>query len=369
MSADSILLQPTSFGAIPVANRVVMAPLTRCRAGAGNVPTDLMVEYYRQRASVGLIISEASQIMPEGQGYPSTPGIHSDEQIAGWRKITDAVHQAGGKMVLQLWHVGRVSHSEFQPNQALPVAPSAMAIPGEGYTPSGAKKPYETPRALETAEIPGIVAAYVQGAKNAMAAGFDGVEIHGANGYLLDQFLRDGSNKRTDQYGGSLENRARLLMEVVDAVTAAVGAERTGLRISPLQPANGMSDSNPKATFSYVVEQVNAYPLAYLHIAGMGVDQPGAAGPAFDLNSLRPLWSGKLMVNYGYDQSSAEKVVTEGHADAVAFGKPMIANPDLVARIEQDAPWNVPDSSTFYGGGEHGYTDYPVLYTHSHSAT
>lgn len=364
MSADSNLLQPITFGAISLTNRVVMAPLTRCRAGAGNVPTDLMVEYYRQRASVGLIISEATQIMPEGQGYPSTPGIHSAEQVAGWRKITDAVHKAGGKMVLQLWHVGRVSHSEFQPNQALPVAPSAIAIPGEGYTPSGMKKPYETPRALETAEIPGIIAAYVQGAKNAIAAGFDGVEVHGANGYLLDQFLRDGSNKRTDQYGGSLENRARLLMEVVDAVTAAVGAERTGLRISPVQPANGMSDSNPKETFTYVVEKLNAYPLAYLHIAGMGVDQPGAAGPAFDLNSLRPLWSGKLVVNYRYDLTKAEAAISEGHADAVAFGVPLIANPDLVARIARDAPWNEADSSSFYGGDEHGYTDYPVLSTH-----
>lgn len=363
MSAESLLLKPTTFGTIPVANRVVMAPLTRCRAGAGNVPTDLMVEYYRQRASVGLIISEATQIMPEGQGYPSTPGIHSDAQVAGWRKITDAVHEAGGKIVLQLWHVGRVSHSEFQPNQALPVAPSAIAIPGEGYTPSGEKKPYETPRALEIDEIPGIVAAYVQGAKNAIDAGFDGVEIHGANGYLLDQFLRDGSNKRSDRYGGSLENRARLLMEVVEAVTAAVGAARTGLRISPLQPANGMSDSNPKETFTYVVEKVNAYPLAYLHVAGMGTDQPGAAGPAFDLNILRPLWSGKLIVNYHYDQARAEEALTEGHADAVAFGVPMIANPDLVARIAHDAPWNVADSSTFYGGDAHGYTDYPVLYT------
>lgn len=364
MSADSNLLQPIVFGAISLANRVVMAPLTRCRAGAGNVPTDLMVEYYRQRASTGLIISEATQIMPEGQGYPSTPGIHSAEQVAGWRKITDAVHAAGGKMVLQLWHVGRVSHSEFQPNQVLPVAPSAIAIPGEGYTPSGMKKPYETPRALETAEIPGIIAAYVQGAKNSIAAGFDGVEIHGANGYLIDQFMRDGSNHRTDQYGGSLENRTRLLMEVVEAVTAAVGAERTGLRISPVQPANGMSDSNPQETFTYVVEKLSAYPLAYLHIAGMGVDQPGVAGPTFDLNSLRPLWSGKLVVNYRYDLAKAEAAITEGYADAVAFGVPLIANPDLVARIAQDAPWNEADSSSFYGGDEHGYTDYPVLSAH-----
>ncbi|MGE4356470.1 alkene reductase [Halothiobacillus sp.] len=360
MSSNSALLQPITLGQISLANRMVMAPLTRCRAGEGNVPTDLMVEYYRQRATAGLIISEATQIMPEGQGYPSTPGIHSPEQIAGWKKVTSAVHAAGGKMVLQLWHVGRVSHSSFQPGGVLPVAPSAIAIPGEVRNAQFEKVPYETPRALDIAELPGIVATYAQAAKNAIEAGFDGVEIHAANGYLLDQFLRDGSNHRNDIYGGSLENRFRLVREVVEAVTTAVGADRTGIRISPLQPANGMSDSNPWGTFSYVVKQLAAYPLAYLHIAGMGSDQPGAAGPYFDLNDLRPLWPGKLMVNYHYTQATAEAAITEGHADVVAFGVPFIANPDLVNRVRLDAPWNEADANTFYGGGSKGYTDYPV---------
>jgi N-ethylmaleimide reductase len=360
MSNTSVLLEPTVLGAIELANRLVMAPLTRCRAGAGNVPTDLMVEYYRQRASAGLIISEATQIMPEGQGYPNTPGIYNEAQIAGWRKVTDAVHAAGGKMVLQLWHVGRVSHSSFQPHGALPVAPSAIAIPGEGRDAAFKKVPFETPRALDTAEIPAIVQAYELASHHAIAAGFDGVEIHAANGYLLDQFLRDGSNHRSDKYGGSIENRARFLMDVVDAVTAAVGADRVGLRISPLQPANGMSDSDPWATFSYVVRAVDAFKLAYLHVAGMGVDQPGVAGPAFDLNALRPLWHGKMMVNYHYDQARAEAAVHDGHADVVAFGVPFIANPDLVNRFRLDAPLNEADANTFYGGNTKGYTDYPV---------
>lgn len=360
MSSNSALLQPITLGQISLANRVVMAPLTRCRAGEGNVPTDLMVEYYRQRASAGLIISEATQIMPEGQGYPNTPGIHSPGQIAGWQKVTSAVHAAGAKMVLQLWHVGRVSHSSFQPGGKLPVAPSAIAIPGEGRTADFSKAPYETPRALDVAELPGIVATYVQAEKNAIEAGFDGVEIHSANGYLLDEFLRDGTNQRDDAYGGSLENRFRLLREVVEAVTAAVGADRTGLRISPLQPANGISDSDPWGTFSYVVKELAAYPLAYLHVAGMGSDQPGAAGPHFDLNDLRPLWPGNMMVNYHYTQASGEAAINDGHADLVAYGVPFIANPDLVNRFRLDAPLNEADASTFYGGDDKGYTDYPV---------
>lgn len=361
MSAASVLLRPIELGALSLPNRVVMAPLTRCRAGDGNVPTDLMAEYYRQRATAGLIISEASQIVPEGQGYPHTPGIHSAAQVAGWRKVTEAVHAAGGRMVLQLWHVGRVSHSDYQPDKNLPVAPSAIAIPGETRTPSGEKKPFETPRPLALDELPALVEAYARAARQAMDAGFDGVEIHGANGYLLDQFLRDGSNHRDDRYGGSVENRSRLLMEVVEAVTSVVGADRTGLRLSPLQPANGMSDSDPKGTFTHVVQALNAYPLAYLHIAGMGVDQPGAAGPAFDLNDLRALWRGKMIVNYQYDQDRAESAIREDHADAVAFGVPYIANPDLVERIRQDASWNAADPDSFYGGDAHGYTDYPTL--------
>ncbi len=358
---SSPLLSSIEFGDIHLQNRVIMAPLTRCRAGAGNVPTDLMAKYYRQRATAGLIVSEASQILPEGQGYPSTPGIHTAEQVVGWRKLTDAVHDAGGKMVLQLWHVGRVSHSSFQPGGRLPVAPSAIAIAGEGRTADFGKAPYETPRALEAAEIPGIVRAYADAAARALDAGFDGVEIHAANGYLIDQFLRDGTNHRTDEYGGNLENRLRFLREITEAVIARVGASRTGVRISPLQPANGMFDSDPQATFSAVVRLLDGYGLAYLHVAGMGVDQPGAAGPVFDLNALRPLWSGKLVANFRYDQAKAEAAITAGHADAVAFGVPFIANPDLVARFAKNAPLNAADANTFYGGGEKGYTDYPTL--------
>lgn len=358
---STALLSLVSLGALALKNRCVMAPLTRCRAGAGNVPTELMAEYYRQRATAGLIISEASQIMPEGQGYPSTPGIHAAAQVEGWRKVTTAVHEAGGKMVLQLWHVGRVSHSSFQPGGVLPVAPSAIAIVGEGRTADFGKAPYETPRALALSEISSIVQAYADAATRAIEAGFDGVEIHAANGYLIDQFLRDGTNHRVDAYGGSLDNRLRFLREVTEAVIARVGAARVGVRISPLQPANGMSDSDPWATFSAVVRMLDAYGLAYLHVAGMGTDQPGAAGPAFDLNQLRPLWSGALMANFRYTRETAEAAIAAGHADAVAFGVPFIANPDLVARFAQGAALNTPNPATFYGGDATGYTDYPFL--------
>ncbi len=362
MSQNSVLLAPVALGDLSLPNRVIMAPLTRCRATVpGNVPNEMMRTYYRQRASAGLIISEATQVVPEGQGYPATPGIHSDEQQAGWEMITRAVHDAGGRMVLQLWHVGRVSHSDFQPGGKLPVAPSAIAIDGEGYVPSGEKKPFETPRALETEEIPELVKAYARATERALAAGFDGVEVHAANGYLIDEFLRDGTNKRTDRYGGSLENRMRFLNEVLDAVTAVAGVSRTGIRISPLQPFNGMYDSNPRETFSHVVRALNPRGLAYLHIAGMGEDEPGAAGPAFDLADLVPLFDGPVIRNYQYDLGRAEADVTAGRADAIAFGVPFIANPDLVERIRRDAPWNDADTSTFYGGGEKGYIDYPAL--------
>ena len=362
MSQDSVLLSPVALGALQLPNRVIMAPLTRCRASVpGNVPNEMMRRYYRQRAGAGLIISEATQVVPEGQGYPATPGIHSDEQQAGWQMITRAVHDAGGRMVLQLWHVGRVSHSDFQPGGKLPVAPSAVAIDGEGYVPSGEKKPFETPRPLETEEIPDLVAAYAEATERALAAGFDGVEVHAANGYLIDQFLRDGTNKRGDRYGGSLENRMRFLQEVLAAVTGVAGASRTGVRISPLQPMNDMYDSDPWGTFSYVVRELNPFGLAYLHIAGMGEDRPGEAGPAFDLDELVPLFDGPVIRNYQYDQSRAEADVAAGRAAAIAFGVPFIANPDLVERIRRDAPWNDPDTATFYGGGEKGYTDYPTL--------
>jgi len=362
MSQESVLLSPVALGDLHLPNRMIMAPLTRCRATVpGNVPNEMMRTYYRQRAGAGLIVSEATQVVPEGQGYPATPGIHSDAQQAGWEMITRAVHDAGGRMVLQLWHVGRVSHSDFQPGGRLPVAPSAIAIYGEGYVPSGEKKPFETPRPLEAEEIPALVDAYARAAERALAAGFDGVEVHAANGYLIDQFLRDGSNKRTDRYGGSLQKRMRLLREVLAAVIRVAGASRTGVRISPLQPMNGMDDSDPWGTFSYVVRELNPFGLAYLHIAGMGEDEPGKAGPAFDLADLVPLFDGPVMRNYHYDQARAEADVAGGRAAAVAFGVPFIANPDLVERIRRDAPWNEPDAATFYGGGEAGYIDYPTL--------
>jgi len=360
MSSNITLLSPIQLGPNNLRNRMAMAPLTRCRAGAGNVPTPLNAEYYAQRASAGLIISEATPISPQGIGYPNTPCIFNNEQVAGWKQVTDAVHAKGGHMFLQLWHVGRVSHSLFQPGGALPVSSSAVKIPGEVFTPDG-MKPYETPRALELDEIPGIIENYRSAAQNAEDAGFDGVEIHGANGYLLDQFLRDGVNKRTDAYGGPVENRARLLLEVVETVCSVWNSDRVGIRLSPLQPANGMSDSNPEATFSYVVEQLNQFNLAYLHVAEMGKDQPGAAGPAFDPRKLRQIWKSVYMVNCGYTRDSGNATLAAGDADMVAFGVPFLANPDLVARFEQNAPLNEPDNTTFYGGDAKGYTDYPFL--------
>jgi N-ethylmaleimide reductase len=354
------LLSPIQLGPNNLPNRMAMAPLTRCRAGAGNVPTALNAEYYAQRATAGLIISEASPIAPQGIGYPNTPCIFNNAQVAGWKQVTEAVHAKGGHMFLQLWHVGRVSHSLFQPGGALPVSSSAVQIPGEVFTPEG-MKPYETPRALELDEIPGIIESYRSAAQNAMDAGFDGVEVHSANGYLLDQFLRDGVNRRSDAYGGSLQNRARLLLEVVAAVCTVWNSDRVGVRLSPLQPANGMSDSNPEATFSYAVEQLNQFNLAYLHVAEMGKDQPGAAGPAFDLKKLRKLWKGTYMVNCGYTRDSGNAALAAGDADMVAYGVPFIANPDLVARFASNAPLNEADRSTFYGGDARGYTDYPFL--------
>jgi len=360
MSGNVTLLSPIQIGPNNLRNRMAMAPLTRCRAGAGNVPTPLNAEYYAQRASAGLIVSEATPISPQGIGYPNTPCIFNNAQVAGWKRVTEAVHARGGHIFLQLWHVGRVSHSLFQLGGALPVSSSAVKIPGEVFTPDG-MKPYETPRALELDEIPGIIENYRSAAQNAEDAGFDGVEIHSANGYLLDQFLRDGVNQRTDAYGGPVENRARLLMEVVETVCSVWNSDRVGLRLSPLQPANGMSDSNPEATFSYVVEQLNQFNLAYLHVAEMGKDQPGAAGPAFDPRKLRQIWKGTYMVNCGYTRDSGNAALAAGDADMVAFGVPFLANPDLVARFEQNAPLNEPDNATFYGGDAKGYTDYPFL--------
>jgi N-ethylmaleimide reductase len=356
----SDLFSSLQIGHFRAANRVVMAPLTRSRATADGVPTEMMARYYAQRASAGLIISEATCISPQGVGYPNTPGIWNGEQMAGWAKITQAVHNAGGHIVCQLWHVGRISHPSIQPGGGLPVAPSAIRPAGDIRTAAG-MQPMVTPRALETDELPAIVEQYRIAAQNAMASGFDGVEIHSANGYLLDEFLRDGSNQRTDAYGGSLDNRMRLLMEVVKTVCSAEGAERVGVRLSPVQPVHDMRDSHPAGTFDTVVDRLNDFGLAYLHVTNLGFDAPGAAGPYFDPRSLRKRWKGIYMTNHGYDRDSANAAIKNGDADLVAFGVPFIANPDLVARFKAGGALNAPDQATFYGGGEQGYLDYPFM--------
>jgi N-ethylmaleimide reductase len=352
------LFTPINVGSLTLRNRVVMAPLTRSRAGPRNVPTQLNALYYAQRASAGLIISEATQISPEGQGYISTPGIHSAEQIAGWKCVTQAVHVGGGPIVCQLWHVGRISHPSFQPGGKAPVAPSAIKPDGQAFTAKGFE-PIPTPRALDLAEIPAIVEQYAQAARNALAAGFDGVEVHGANGYLIDQFLRDRTNRRTDRYGGSIDNRCRFLMEVVDAVIAAVSAERTGLRISPQNGQNDIADSDPQALFNHVADRLSGEGLAYLHI--IEGDTSGAPVPPFDYQTLKRLFGGTVISNNGFDKLSANEAIAEGRADLIAFGKPFIANPDLVIRLFFDAPLVPLHRETLYGGGEQGYTDYPIL--------
>jgi N-ethylmaleimide reductase len=356
-----VLFEPVKVGALELPNRIVMAPLTRQRAAAGNVPTTLNALYYAQRAGAGLIISEATQVSPEGQGYADTPGIHSEAQVAGWRLVTDAVHQAGGRIFLQLWHVGRISHPCFQPGGALPVAPSAIAPPGEVYTPDG-KQPYMTPRALELDEIPAVIRQYAEAARRARRAGFDGVEVHGANGYLIDQFLLDGTNQRQDAYGGSVENRARFLIEVTKAVVEAWSADRVGVRLSPRGKFNGMHDSNRWAIFSHAVAELDPLGLAYLHL----VDPVGQS--PFDnpevprlAPRLRPLFRGPLIIAGGLDRESALRQISDGQADLVAFGTPFISNPDLPERLRLDAPLGKADRATFYGGDARGYTDYPTL--------
>jgi len=361
----SQLFEPTSLGDIAAANRIVMAPLTRNRAGAHQVPTELMAEHYRQRASAGLIVSEATQISPEGQGYLDTPGIHSPEQVAGWKKVVDAVHGAGGKIVMQLWHVGRISHVSLLPGGSAPVSSTARAAKAQTYTAAGFVD-VSAPRALRTDEMPRVVADYAHAARNAVQAGFDGVEVHAANGYLLEQFLRDSINDRTDAYGGSIENRTRLVVEVMNAVAAEVGAARTGIRISPVTPFSDAGlDSSTAALFGRLMDRLAALPLAYVHVI------EGATGGArdnvpFDYADLRtrlkhaqPATS--WMVNNGYDRAMAIDVVERGEADLVAFGRPFICNPDLVERLRRDAPLNALDEATMYGGGAKGYTDYPTL--------
>lgn len=353
------LFSPVTLGAIHLKNRMVMAPLTRNRAGEGGVPQAINVTYYEQRASAGLIITEATPISRMAHGYPALPGIYTDAQIAGWKKITDAVHAKGGKIVIQLWHVGRISHPSLLPNGTQPVAPSAIKPAGQAFTYQGLQD-YVTPRALEASELPAIVADYAHATKAALAAGFDGVEVHAANGYLLDQFLRDGSNQRIDNYGGSFENRSRLLLEVTKAVIAVAGADKVGVRLSPVNPFNDMKDSNPQALFNYVAKALSPLDLAYLHVVEGGIHGGGEADP-FDFVTLRKLYQGAYIANLSYDKARGNAAIASGHADAIAYGVPFIANPDLVARFKADAPLNVPDVASFYGGSEKGYTDYPFL--------
>lgn len=336
-----------------------MAPLTRCRSVENNVPNDLMVTYYAQRASAGLIISEATQICNQGIGYPCTPGIDRADQVEAWKKVTQAVHDKGGHIFLQLWHVGRVSHSAYHGGD-LPVSASALKMQGEVYTFEGMKA-YETPRALEVNEIHELVQTYKQAALNAIEAGFDGVEVHGANGYLLDQFLRDGTNKRADSYGGTIENRSRFLFEVLDAVTGAIGADKTGLRLSPSGTFNDMSDSNPEEDFTYVCQRLSAYKLAYLHVIDALEGDIKHGANVVDLEVLRKAYAGLLITNGAYDKERANTTLDAGTADAVAFGVLFIANPDLAERFEKDAKLNVPDMDTFYTQDAKGYTDYPSL--------
>jgi N-ethylmaleimide reductase len=364
ISTIADLFEPFQAGPLTLPNRIVMAPLTRSRAAAGNVPTQLHALYYAQRASAGLIISEATQVAPEGQGYISTPGIHSKEQVENWRCVTKAVHIAGGRIVLQLWHVGRISHRSFQPGGGAPIAPSAVKPDVKAYTAKGFE-PIPTPRALETSEIPGIVEQYARAAGNALAAGFDGVEIHAANGYLIDQFLRDRTNKRSDRYGGSIENRSRFLLEIVEAVTAEVGVERTGVRISPQNTMNDIADSDPQALFNYVAEKLSGN-IVYLHV--IEGDTSGKPMPPFDYRRLKDLLGGIVIANNGFDKRRAEKALADGRADLIAFGRPFIANPDFVIRLFLNAPLAPLNQETLYGGAEQGYTDYPILRSTAHHA-
>jgi len=363
MSPTIHLFSPIQLGRYTLPNRIVMAPMTRLRA-VGSIPTPLMAEYYSQRASAGLMVTECTMISPQSNGYINCPGIYSSEQVNAWRQLTDAVHGKGGTIFLQLWHSGRVGHP-YLLNGELPVAPSAIAAIGTLHTPMG-KVTLETPRALETAEIAEIIQQFRQGAENALNAGFDGVELHGAFGYLIDQFLQDGSNQRTDQYGGSIENRARFLLEVVEAVCQVWGSDRVGIKLSPSNTFYGMEDSNPQATFSYAIEKLNLFQLAYIHL--MEPNQEDLAtrdviNPV--ISTFRPLYQGLIITNGGYDKSKGNQILATGEADIVSFGKLFISNPDLPERFAMDAALNPPDFATFYGKGtenlEQGYTDYPPL--------
>ena len=355
-----MLFTPTKIGPYTIGHRVVMAPLTRMRSSKGDIPNDLMVEYYTQRASEGgLIIAEATPVSRQGYGYNKAPGIYSDDQIAGWKKVTDAVHAKGGRIFLQLWHVGRQSHPDLQPNNAAPVAPSAIQAEGHAYSDVEALE-FSMPRALEIGEIPAIVETFRSGAARALKAGFDGVEIHGANGYLPDQFLQDGSNKRTDDYGGSIENRARFMLEITEAAVSVMGGDRVGVRLAPSGTYGDMFDSNPAATFGYVAEQMNRFGLAYLHIVEPRIkgielireEEPIAA------KHIRAKFKGPIIAAGGFTKEAAEAILRAGDADLVAFGRHFISNPDLPERFRVGAALTPYDRDSFYGGDARGYTDY-----------
>jgi len=361
MSDLSSLFSPLTLGALSLPNRLIMAPMTRGRATPDAVPTPRMATYYRQRAAAGLLITEATAISPQGVGWYRAPGIWTDEMVEAWKPVTAAVHEAGGRIALQLWHMGRVSHPDFQPGGVLPVGPSAIAAAGQSHTPTG-HKDYVTPRALDADELPGIVADYVHAARNAMAAGFDAVELHGANGYLLDQFLRDRSNQRTDGFGGSIEARWRFPLEVTAAVASAIGPERTGIRLSPTNPYNDMGDSDPVASFTYGVRHLSELGLAFVHLVAprpghmmYDPDAPEVLGPVKEVATV------PVITNGGYDGATAEAILASGGADAVAFGVPFLANPDFVHRVREGAELNAPDFATFYAGDDKGYIDYPTL--------
>ncbi|HWZ43654.1 MAG TPA: alkene reductase [Candidatus Saccharimonadales bacterium] len=359
MTSSLDLFSSYQLGSLKLSSRMMMAPMTRNRAGQGNVPTELMATYYEQRASAGLVVTEAAQVSLQGIGYPGTPGIHSDDQVAGWKRITAATHRRGGRIFLQLWHAGRISHPALQPSGALPVAPSAIAAEGEVFSFDGPQK-FVTPRALEIAEIPEIVRAFAEGAQRAKAAGFDGVELHAANGYLVDQFLRDGTNKRTDAYGGGVSNRVRFLGEVTEAVAGVWGSDRVGVRLSPTGTFNTMSDSDPHKTFVHAASVLNDLKIGYLHVVEPVAEEPGPLGRVSPL--MRARFRGTLVANGGYDLHTANAALATGDADMVSFGVLFLANPDLPIRFQRGGTQlNVPQKSSFYGGDHRGYTDYPSL--------
>jgi N-ethylmaleimide reductase len=354
------LFEPVQMGSLSLRNRIAMAPLTRSRAGSAGIPGPTNAEYYAQRASAGLLISEATNISLQGRGYAYTPGIFNEEQIAGWRLVTDAVHAKGGAIVCQLWHVGRISHPSLQPNGGIPVAPSAIRAEGQAYTEHGFE-PFVEPRALRLDEMAGLMEQYRNATLCAQKAGFDGVEIHAANGYLIEQFLKDKTNQRTDAYGGCIENRTRFMVEVVETVVSAWTADKVGIRLSPVSPANDIADGDPEPLYIRAVERLNDFNLAFMHVVEGSTGGPREVEGSFDLQKLRKLFNGTYIANNGYDLDMAVKARAEKTADLIAFGRPFIANPDLVERFKIGAPLAKLDQATLYGGDEHGYTDYPAL--------